>query len=214
MNYIPDLGSFIWFLGLLGGSALILYGLPHIDQEWKLCDREWFWMLWLVACLAGSVGFWGLVAYAGPLYKACLLNLAIYLVVCFVMDSMLCKVNNFMQYFGILGGIICALYNQPEPEVGFSLIFFALIQYVVFLKMYGGADGMSFLICALYLAGMGKGIESYLFHMLLCYVLLAVVQAIQGNITKEGKLVEPVPLLPYISLSFLIMVQPYAGLLG
>ena len=212
MNYVPVLGSLIWFMGLFGVSALLLYGVLLMDEDWKCCDREWLWMVWLVACLAGCLGFWGVLKYAEPVFNACLFLLAVYLVVCTVMDSMLCKVNDFMQYVGVIGGSVCIWYQTPEPGIGISLIFFAGMQYFLFLKMYGGADGMGFLICALYLAGMGRGIEDYLFHMLLCYFTLAIVQGLQGNITRKGKLVNPVPMLPYLSFSFLILIQPYEEL--
>ena len=210
MNYVQGFGNLVWILGVFGISGGILYGIQFVDKDWRLCDREWLWTLWMADCIIMVIGLYGPTEQAEPLAKVCLMILAIYLVICTVMDSILCHVNDVIQYPGVIGGGLLALCTDIKPMVGVSLILFAWMQYAFFLKYYGAADGMTFLICALYLAGMGKEIDTYLIHMILCYVGLAMVQGLQGNINKRGKLIEPVPMLPYISFSFLLMFQPYA----
>lgn len=207
MSYVPDFADIVWILGLFAFSGGVLYITPYVDDDWKYCDREWLWMLWFVTGLIGSLGFYSVMDNAEPVPKLCWLILAGYLVICSVMDSMLCQVNDFVQYFGVVGGVIFVLYGQPEPEVGIYLILFGLLQYFLFMKMYGKADGMAFQICALYQAGMGRGMEAYLFHMIFCYLLLAVIQGFKKNINEKGNLKEPVALLPYISAGFLFLIQ-------
>lgn len=131
--------------------------------------------------------------------------LGIYLLVCTVTDTLLCQVYDMMQYLGVLGGIIWLLTQKPEPRIGYSLIFFALLQYIVLIHMYGKADGMGYCICSLYLAGAGMDIEGYLYHMIISFCLLAVVQGFRGNISRKGNLKRAVPLYPYICVGFITM---------
>lgn len=203
MSCVPGFDELMWVLGLFVFSAAFLYGLLCVDNQLQLCDKERIWMLWLAACLAAAPGFYICVEKMRTFPKFCFLALAIYLVVSSVTDILLCQVHDVLQYFGAMNGVALLLYRMPEPKMGVSLVVFTLIQYFLFLKMYGGADGMAFLICALYLASLGKGLESYLFHMALCYLLLAVVQGLRKNINKQGNLKEPVALLPYIGSGLL-----------
>lgn len=206
MNYVPDFVNLLWELGIFVLSGGILYGTIQADKELSECNQGRLWQIWFIACIVAELGFFVYVVEAEPIHKVCLLVLAVYLVVCSVMDSMLCMVNDFMQYIGIVGGSIWVLYFLPEPRIGSSLLVYALVQYVLFRKMYGSGDVMAFQICALYLAGRGKDIECYLYHMAICYLVLAVVQGIKGNITVKGELKKPVPLYPYIAVGFLLII--------
>ena len=206
MSYVPGFGNLLWLLGVLGSSAGFLYGIQFVDGDWKRCDRERLWTVWTFAGILSCMGLLSLAEQESPLAKVCLMALAIYLTVCTVMDNILCEVNDVVQYLGVLGGAVYVLQRNPQPQVGVSLILFAGLQHFLFLRYYGGADGMAFLICALYLAGMGKEADCFLFHMTLSYILLAIVQGIAGNISKKGKLITPVAMLPYICGSFLLML--------
>lgn len=206
MSYAPDFVSILWVPGIFVLSGGILHATIQIDEDMKDCNRKQLWKAWFVSCIVATLGFGVCMWEEEPVARVCLLVLAVYLVVCSVMDSMLCMVNDFMQYIGIAGGGALLLYQMPRPEIGISLLLFALIQYGLFRKMYGSGDVMGFLICALYLAARSKDIEGYLFHMAACYLLLAVVQGVKGNITKKGQLASPVPLYPYISTSFLLII--------
>lgn len=204
MNYAPDYGNLLWIPGVFVLSGGILYGTLLVDEELRACSLKKLWRKWFISCVVAVVGCLGVMREAEPIWKLCLFILAVYLVVCSVMDSMLCMVSDFMQYVGVVGGGIWVISRQPEGVIGVSLLLFGFMQYGLFRKMYGGADVMGFLICALYWAGRGGDIEDYLCHMLLCYLLLAVMQGIKSNISKKGNLKKPVPLFPYISMSFLI----------
>ncbi len=206
MSCVPDFVNLLWELGVFVLSGGILYRTMQVDGELRECNQEHLWRVWFVACIIAETGLFVCMLEAEPVPKVCLLMLAVYFVVCSTMDSMLCMVNNFMQYVGAAGGGILVLHQLPEKEIGISLLVFAFVQYVLFRKMYGSADVTAFLICALYLAGRNKNIEDYLFHMAACYLLLAVVQGARGNITRKGQLEKPVPLYPYISTSFLLII--------
>ena len=206
MSCVPDFVDLLWQLGVLVLSGGILYRTMQVDGELRECHQKRLWGVWFAACIVAEAGFLVCMQGAEPVPKVCLLVLAVYFVVCSTMDSMLCMVNNFMQYIGAAGGGILVLHQLPRKEIGISLLAFALVQYVLFRKMYGSADVMAFLICALYLAGRNKNIEDYLLHMTVCYLLLAVVQGARGNITEKGQLEKPVALYPYISASFLLII--------
>ena len=135
----------------------------------------------------------------------CLILLAIYLVVCTVTDVLMCQVYDGMQYLGVLGGCIWALMNETQNGIGFSLIMFVGMQYFILMKKYGKADGMGYCICALFLAGKNIDIEGYLYHMVISFSLLAVVQLLGNNVTRKGDLKRPVALYPYISIGFMVM---------
>lgn len=83
------------------------------------------------------------------------------------------------------------------------MILFALLQYLLFMRLYGEGDVMAFQICALYLVGEGGNLMTMLLHMALAFGLLGAVQLARGNINKKGNLKTPVPFLPYIACSIL-----------
>ena len=207
MNCIPDFGKWIWLWGTVCCSGIILYGFSILDDDWKLCDGEWLWSVWTAVMMNGSIGFLGKVQEATPIEKVCWMAIAIYLIVCTVMDIVLSQINDVLQYLGVLGGAVFLWNRENSPLVGISLILFVMIQYFVFRKLYGKADTMAFSICAMYLAGLGGDTEHYLWHMIISFILMTVVQAFAGNINKRGKLCKPVPMFPYISAGFIFLIQ-------
>ena len=48
----------------------------------------------------------------------------------------------------------------------------------------------------------GMGFAGFLLHMLVSFSLLAAVQGPKGNISRKGSLKQPVPFIPYITISF------------
>ncbi|MBQ9142984.1 MAG: hypothetical protein IJX63_14520 [Lachnospiraceae bacterium] len=205
MSYAPDYVDLLLSLGIIVASGCILHQTVCRDSDWQECRLDQLWKRWICACLVAIVGFGAFLREAELVPKLCLLLLAVYLVVGSVMDKMLCAINNYVQYIGVIGGVIWLLYYFPEKEIGFSLLFFGFIQYCVFYRMYGGADVTAFLICALFLSGKNKNVEAYLIHMAICYLFLAVIQGTRGNIARSGNLKKPVALYPYISTSFLLI---------
>ncbi len=205
MNYVPDFDKVVFIVGIMGCVAGLLILFRQADEELKVCCKKRLWRNWVCYGVSISVPLtFGLSVSNGWEWLA-LWVLGVYLLVCTVTDSLLCQVYDVMQYIGVLGGGIWLIEQKTEPNIGFSLIFFALIQYLVLIRMYGKADGMGYCICALYLAGAGIDIEGYLYHMVISFGLLAVVQGAKGNIAGKGNLKKAVALYPYISLGFLIM---------
>ena len=48
--------------------------------------------------------------------------------------------------------------------------------------------------------------ETYLLHMGLTFSILGVVQLFRGNISRRGNLKEPVALVPYVAVSFFVII--------
>ena len=205
MNYVPGLGKPLFIVGVMGSAAGILILLRQADEDLMKCCKERLWRNWLCYGVGISLTLSVGAAYFLGLKGIALLFLGVYLLVCTVTDVLLCQVYDVMQYVGILGGIIWLLVQKPGASIGFSVIFFALIQYAVLMHMYGKADGMGYCICSLYLAGAGVDIGGCLYNMIIGFCLLAVVQGVKGNISRKGNLKKTVALYPYISVGFLMM---------
>ncbi len=126
----------------------------------------------------------------------------IYFLCCSVTDHLTCQVYDIFQYLGIVAAGYLLLRTPENVAVGISVLLFALLQYFIFMKLYGAADGMAFLIAAGAEASLGYDINIYLLHMIAAYLLLSLRQAIRGNIGKKGKLKAAVPFLPDIMVSF------------
>ena len=121
-------------------------------------------------------------------------------------DHMTCQVYDVFQYVGVFVAASLLAVSACNISIGISIVIFALLQYLVFMKLYGKADGMSFQVAALALASRGYEMDMYFLHMIAAYLLLSVVQGIRGNIGVRGKLKEPVPFLPYITIGFWLIL--------
>lgn len=139
-------------------------------------------------------------------YKAAWLVVHVYFLSSSVTDSICCQVYDVFQFLGIGAGAYLALTGETGRMFGISLVIFGLLQYFLFMKLYGAADGMAFLAAALAEAGLGYEISGFLLHMIIAYLMLSLVQLCRGNITRKGRLREGVPFLPYIMVSFWIMM--------
>ena len=138
--------------------------------------------------------------------QGCFMGMFVYLAVAGVMDCRLKMISDFLHGMGLLSAGILAFCSHSEPEVWWSFLMFCLVQYLVFRHMYGPADVIIFLICALFLAAQGRKMEVYLIHMALTFVLLGVIQLLRRNISERGNLKEPVALVPYIAVSFFMII--------
>ncbi len=205
MNYEPALGKMIFAIGSMLLSGIILYLFRKIDEEVINIPLKKLSMKWVIYSIIIGIGLWITIDWRGTFASVSLVLLGAYLITCTVTDALICQVYDVMQYCGIFGGVIWLIVQKPEPWIGLSLIFYALLQYLVLIRMYGKADGMGYCICSLYLAGADVDIEGYLYHMMVSFCLLAVVQCIRGNISKKGNLKKAVALYPYISIGFLTM---------
>ena len=129
--------------------------------------------------------------------------LAVYLTVCVFTDLRACIVYDFLQLPGAMAGALFCLSRPLPAGSGAGLVLFALLQYLLFGRLYGIGDAMVFQVCSLYLAGRGGDLRTFLLHMALAFVLLGIVQLLRHNINKRGNLKTPVPFVPYIACSLL-----------
>lgn len=185
------------------GMLAVLQGIIRLDPQAGIkIDREAICILlagsgtgagYIVCCHSdGSAAVW--IGY---------LVLALYLTVCAVTDRQTCMVYDFLQLPAAAAGAAMALRCSLPPESGAGLIVFALLQYFVFMRMYGKGDGMAFQICGLYIVGGGGGLEILLLHMALAFGLLGIIQLFRRNLNKRGNLKVPVPFLSYIACTVL-----------
>ena len=193
-----------WLLCLISGQVAFISAVGCVKE---ICGRNiWGSKLWLTytACILLSV-------LAGSLLMAC------------ITDCQNCLVFHFVWWVGGMAGLVlltltchelwcgCEVSEIMMAKVFFpkaiSLLAFGLLQEKIFIKMYGRADCHAFVVCALAECAVGLGIREYLLHMLSAFSLLAVVQAMKGNIGKSGNLKEAVPFLPYITVSFWLIVM-------
>lgn len=127
-----------------------------------------------------------------------------YLVVCAWQDYKSCAVYDVTHYPGVILAGYMANITCMEAGTGMSLLVFSGLQYLLFRRMYGDADVMCFLICALSLGRSGS-MTLYLVHMLITYLFLGAHQAIRKNIARDGNLKSPVPMIPYILVAYLVV---------
>lgn len=122
-------------------------------------------------------------------------------------DYYTCEVYNVAWWFSGTAAIFLMLLNgNLTITVIPELIVFCLIQLLVFTKMYGRADCYAFCVCAMAETACGMGFSEYLFHMLIAFGILAMVQLARRNVNSKGNLKHPVPFLPYITVGFVLVL--------
>lgn len=131
--------------------------------------------------------------------------LAAYLLVVTIQDLQTCFIYDFLHVLAAPAGLIFVL-TAPGREKIISLIVFLVIQFGIFMHIYGYGDGLVFLICAIFESRFGKGLLTYLIHMAAAFIVLCIVQAAQKNISRSGNLKKPVPLTPYITATVWIFL--------
>ncbi len=205
MNFEPVFAKVTLAIGIYGGAAGVLRLFYAIDNELKNCGwnslrKKWFFCSTLV-CIP-------LLIKMDTMYPALWFSiwlLGVYLAVASATDVLIYQVYDILQYVGVLGGGIWIWYQKPVGSQVVSLLLFVAIQYLVFMRMYGKADGMGYCVCALYLTGKGYGLDGYLCQMLVGFFILTLVQLLRGNITRRGNLQQPVALFPYITMGFMLL---------
>ncbi len=140
--------------------------------------------------------------------------LAAYLFTAVLTDIQTCEVYNFLPAVtAAVGALMHILMGKSFFTVAYSTVLnasmgrdrliswsvFLILQLLLFMRMYGKADGYAFLVCALFENRFGGGLLTYLLHMGSAFALLCVVQALRRNINRNGNLKKPVPFLPYIA---------------
>lgn len=178
---INDPGHRLW---LNKGTYRFIYGYSILVGIWlALCQNRW--------------GMGGQLACG---------VLAAYLLVSSITDFQTCEVYDFLHILGALAALAVFFQRPPTKDTLISLLVYWLLQHFLFSKMYGEADAMAFLVCALFESVYGFGLLTYLFHMGAAFIVLAIVQAVRHNINRHGNLKQPVPFLPYIALTVWIFL--------
>lgn len=87
-----------------------------------------------------------------------------------------------------------------------ELLVYILLQEYFFSRMYGKADCHGFALCAVaeYLCGINM--SGYVYHMAIAFGMLGAVQLVKGNVNCKGNLKCSVPFLPYITVSFWVLL--------
>ena len=101
--------------------------------------------------------------------------------------------------------------SELSPGPLFECLFVIFVQEHIMSRFYGMADSHAFSCCMLMMALRGIGLEGHIAHMTLSLVLLTASQAACRNIGRDGKLKNPVPFIPYISVSFLCIMALYGS---
>ena len=192
-------------IGIYAGAAGLLWVFRRVDEELKNCGEKSIHKNWFIYSTLVCIPMLIALSDMHPAPWFCIGILGVYLAVSSVTDALIFQVYDVLQYMGVIGGGILLGYQNPDAGKGVSLLVFAAIQYLLFMRLYGKADGMGYCICALYLSGKGYGLEGYLYHMLIGFFLLTLVQLLRGNITCKGNLQQPIALFPYITIGFLIL---------
>ena len=181
---------------------MLLQGMMRVDKEHGMEFRRNIWWILIMGSTAAA-GIWQMTTEGmeGP-FRCAWLLLQIYFVSCSLTDIMTCQVYDLFQYLGIAAAGYLLLHGEISAWIGVSIILFAGLQYLVFRKLYGEADTMSFLVAALAEGVLGYDMQMYLLHMIFAYLLLSLTQIVKGNIGTGGKLKVPVSFLPYITVGF------------
>ena len=119
-------------------------------------------------------------------------------------DCKSCEVYNFTWWIGGAAALLLLAEGRGNIlAVNIAqLLFYIALQLLFFSRMYGKADCYAFSVCAVAEMAVGMQLMEYLFHMLIAFVFLAIVQGVKHNIADNGNLKHPVPFLPYITLAF------------
>ena len=91
--------------------------------------------------------------------------LAAYLLIATVQDIQTCQVYDFLHVVIVPVGLLFLLLN-PSKDRLLSLGIFVIIQLGLFMRMYGAADGLVFMVCALFESRFGMGNERKKFCVL------------------------------------------------
>ena len=181
---------------------MLLRGMMCVDKGHGIeFSRKVWWILIMESTAAAGIWQMTTESMEGS-FRCAWLLLEIYFVSCSLTDIMTYQVYDLFQYLGVAVAGYLLLHGEISVWIGVSIILFAGLQYLVFRKLYGEADAMSFLVAALAEGALGYDMQMYLLHMIFAYLLLSLTQIVKGNIGTGGKLKVPVPFLPYITVGF------------
>ncbi len=202
-----DFGAVAVFGGILGGlsfgpvMALLMF-LKKKDSETCLSINRREYLRWMIVCILSGVHI--MCKYRNDRVNVCIgFLMLIYLVLCCITDYHTQMVYDIIQVGMCMLLVPIILWKAPEPVMGVELIVFGGIQIGLFRRMYGDADVMGFLICALSLVD--GGMLMWTIHMAITFLLLGIAQGWRRNIASDGNLKVSVPLYPYIAVAYLFV---------
>lgn len=165
----------------------------------------------------GNVGMYGYATAgindgSGIFWKICLLSV----IFACLLFATVTDIETQMVYdytWWIAGAAIAVMLYIARPcrENIIELLLFILLQEFFFALFYGRADCHAFAVCAALEGCFGMGMREYLVHMLLSFMILAVVQLVRGNVGRNGNLKIPVAFLPYITIGCGLMFFIYGS---
>jgi len=206
MNFGPVCVRFLWFFLTWCISLGVLRILYCMDEEMHgYAWREWFrvgsssWLLCVLFLCTKAVNAQAVIFFCYGMF-------VIYLCSAMTMDIMMKMISDILHIIGFAAGGVLLWNESPELIFVGELAAFVVLQCVVFSKMYGVADVAAFCLCAMFLTGLGNGVEVYVQHMVLTFGMLGIVQGFKGNIARNGNLKLPVGLLPYIAVAFFLII--------
>lgn len=214
--------AIFFYWGIIYGVVSIeIFLIQNLDEaDWRMERKES--AILFGYCGANSVVICHLCRM-DTAYALLLSVLAGCLIFACVTDCKVCVVFQFTWWIaGIVGGVL--LYRsfttdymaleladlQREPCL-LPLFFYILLQEVIFCRAYGRADCHAFAVCAVIENAFGMNLLGCLLHMLLAFGGLAIIQAFRHNINRKGNLKQPVAFLPYITISFWLLLYVARG---
>lgn len=199
----------LWTVLIPVGSLLIV---GRLDFEEPIVPEKRQWLAILGICMAAGC-FLRILPLSQTVLEQTLLSMILgCLLFAGITDLYIGKAYHFTWWLGMTAGVVLFLVGNSRAGscqtvvAALSLLAFAGLQQIFFAGFYGRADCHAFCVCALAESSFGMGMKDFFVHMVLAFGLLTVVQGICGNIGKCGRLKEPVPFLPYIIVSFMIML--------
>lgn len=185
----PKTGLGMFVLCCMNETAVGAVFLCQLKNcKWKLADLRpaGAELLYLVLYL-------GLSLFAGCLMLACMT------------DRLFFQVYNLVWWAAWTVGGFLLFFSENRGSLA-GLLFFCILQQCLFSRFYGRADCHAFCACALISCVLGGGFTGHMIHMLLAFLLLTGVQWLRKNINSRGNLKAPVAFLPYITVSFWLLL--------
>jgi hypothetical protein len=116
-------------------------------------------------------------------------------------DLMINKVYDFIWWAAAPPVILIYCSSAALPDLR-GLVLFIIIQENLCCRLYGRADCHAFCMCAAAGSSLGLGTIDFCIHMILSFLILAIVQRLKKNVAPNGRLNKPVAFMPYITAAF------------
>lgn len=213
MTYAPDFvkgGECVLWTTLIPVGCLVI--VSRLDKEETIVPNKAEWIRILGVCVTAGI-LSRPVNVSQTALETMLLDILIgCLLFASITDLYIGKAYNFIWWIGTASGLLIFWHRSSRMSdyhlamLSISLFIFTVLQQIFFARFYGRADCHAFCVCAFAEGSLGMGMTAFLIHMVLAFGLLIIVQGSCCNIGKYGRLKRPVPFLPYITASFLIMM--------